>query len=382
LVLFPFPPLLALFSFVTFVIGLGAFVVVGLLSRIAADFHVGVATAGLLMTVYGLTYAVTSPLLVSAVGSVNRSIVVAAGLAAFVVGSLGAVFAPSFPALLVARAVMAMGAGLTAPLLAAVGAALVPPEQRGRALSINFAGFTIAQVAGVPAGSWLGYAFGWRSSLAIVAALSVFALWLFVAFMPRHIPKTSAPTSSLAEIISAPGLLLPILFAIPFVSGVYVLYAFLAPFLEARYSLGRDGIAIALALYGAAAVLGNGAGGWTSDRLGPGRTLALLCIAQCILMPCLTLLPSPLAVAFVLLLIWSVSSWAFFATQQARLARRDPEKALPLFALNSSAVYLGGAIGPAIGAATLKTGGIGALGPVGALLALAALAVLYLAEII
>jgi DHA1 family inner membrane transport protein len=71
--LFPFPPLLALFSFVTFVIGLGAFVVVGLLSRIAADFHVGVATAGLLMTVYGLTYAVTSPLLVSAVGSVNRS---------------------------------------------------------------------------------------------------------------------------------------------------------------------------------------------------------------------------------------------------------------------------------------------------------------------
>jgi MFS transporter, DHA1 family, inner membrane transport protein len=369
-----------LLSFATFVIGLGATVVVGLLSPVAADFHIPVSQASWLMTVYALTYAVTSPLLGAAIGLIDRSLVIAVGLAIFLFGALLAATAPSFSILLFARAIMAIGGGLTAPLLASVGAILAPNAQRGRALSIIFAGFTLAQVLGVPAGAWLGYAFGWRASFAIVVVLSVLGCGLTLLTMPRNLIFPPTKLSTLAEIFSTPRLLVSVSFSTPFVGGIYVLYTFLAPFLETKYELGREGVTSVLALYGVAAVLGNGFGGLASDRIGAARTLAVLCLVEFAIMPCLTWLPTPTPVGLTLILIWGVASWAFFATQQSRLAARDPDKTLSLFALNSSAVYLGGAIGPPLGAIALKTNGIDALGSLGALMMVVALAFLAVAE--
>lgn len=150
------PGLLPALSLANFAIGMGAFVAVGILTPVAQGFGLTVAQAGWVMTVYALVYAVASPLLVAVTGAVDRRALMLAGMAVFGLGALGSALAPSFAALLAARAMMALGGGVVTPVAAAVVAGLSAPEMRGRALATVFGGLTLAQVLGVPVGAWLG----------------------------------------------------------------------------------------------------------------------------------------------------------------------------------------------------------------------------------
>jgi MFS transporter, DHA1 family, inner membrane transport protein len=364
---------LLLLAFANFVIGIGAFVVIGVLSPIAGAFDVSKADAGWVMTAYGLIYAASSPPLVALTGRFDRALVIVGGLVIFLFGSLLAAIAPSFGMLLLARALMAVGAGVVTPVAASIAAALVAPERRGRALATVFGGFTLAQVFGVPAGAWLGYTFGWRTAFWAVALLSVVAAAILFKLAPRrlNVPPTSLRT--LGEVLATPRFDLAIGLTALFFGALYALYTYLAAFLEARHGLGRDGVTLALTIFGVAAVVGNGLGGLLTDRIGPSRTLVILCLAECVIMPTLTLAAMPLFARVAMLAIWSVFSFAFMAAQQARLVALDPQRTSTLFALNASALYLGGSIGSMLGGEALKIAGVGALGPVGGILALAGL---------
>jgi DHA1 family inner membrane transport protein len=364
---------LLLLAFANFVIGIGAFVVVGVLSPIAGAFDISKAEAGWVMTAYGLFYAISSPLLVALTGAVDRALLIFAGLLIFLCGALLACAAPSFDILLLARAVMAMGAGLVTPVAASIGAALVVPEHRGRALATIFGGFTLAQVFGVPAGAWLGYSFGWRTAFWVVAALSAVAAAVLFKLAPRKLKIPATSLRTLGEVLATPRLIIAICLTAFFFGALYALYTYLAAFLEVRHGLARNGVTMALTIFGVAAVIGNAVGGVLTDGIGPARTLIILCVAECVIMPFLTLVAMPLFATLATLAVWSVFSFAFMAAQQARLVALDVERTSTLFALNASALYLGGSIGTVLGGEALKAAGVAALGPVGAALALAGL---------
>lgn len=370
----PTSRLLWLLALANFVIGMGAFVVVGVLSPVAAAFDVDRAHAGALMSVYAATYAVASPLLVAATGRLDRRRLLTIGLALFALGALAAALAPSFALLLAARALMAVGGGLVTPVAASIGVALAGPGQQGRALSIVFGGLTFAQVLGVPAGAWLGYAFGWASAFAVVAALSLLGLAAIVVALPAGIAVPVASLASLGAVLRSWRLMLAIAFTTLFTGALYVCYTFLAPLLETLYGLSRDGVTGMLLLFGLGAVVGNAMGGRLTDRIGSARTLVLLCVAQSLLMPALTLPTWPLAIVGVLIFVWSVFGWSFMVPQQARLAALDPARLPVLFALNASAIYVGATLGSSVGGAVLKGLGLHALGLFGAALALLGLA--------
>jgi DHA1 family inner membrane transport protein len=372
--------LLWLLAFANFVIGMGAFVVIGVLTPIASDYDVSPPTAGWLMTAYALTYAFTSPVLVALTGRVDRAHVLIAGLALFTLGALAVLAAPGFATLLLARGLMALGGGLVTPVAASIAAASVAPEHRGAALATIFGGLTLAQVFGIPVGAWLGYAFGWRMAFVAVAALSAVGLALLTRFAPRGLRTPLTTLSTLAEVLRSPRLLLAISFTALFVGGLYVLYTYFTPFLETRYGLRGNGVTIVLVIYGIGATLGNTIGGFLADRIGSFRTLVILCLAQLVLLPFLTLVETPLVVAVITLVVWSAFTWSFMAPQQTRLVALDPPRTPVLFALNASAIYIGGSIGSLIGGATLHVGGFAPLGPVAALIAMLALGVLVLVE--
>ncbi|MEJ1934651.1 MFS transporter [Nostoc sp. NIES-2111] len=368
------PALLAVFAIANFAIGMGAFVVVGMLSPVATATGVDMAPAGWLMSVYALVYAVSSPLLVAAVGPLDRRTVVAGGMLVFAAGSALAAAAPGFATLLGARAVMAIGAGLVSPVAASVAVAVSAPEHRGRALAIVFGGLTLSQVFGVPVGAWLAYAVGWRWAFAAVAALSGLAAAAAFVTMPRAIAAPVTRLSTLLSVVTTPRLLLAVSFTALLMSSTYVLYTYTAPLLEARHGLGRDGVTSIFLLIGIAAVLGNLAGGFASDRIGPRGTLLGIGAAQLVLMPAITLVPLPLAGTATLIFVWSVSTWAFMVPQQARLAGLDPARTPVLFALNAACLYLGASVGSAIGGQVLRLSDLSVLGPAGACVALLALA--------
>ena len=145
-----------------FVIGIGAFALIGFLEPLGDDLNRTPAQAGQLMTIYAVAYAILSPLLVAVSGKVGRRRIMAAGFVLYALAALVSALAPNFAVLGFARIIAAAGAGIFTPLAAAVAAGLYPEEQRAKVLAAVFFGLTISQVVGVPAGSWIAYTFGWR----------------------------------------------------------------------------------------------------------------------------------------------------------------------------------------------------------------------------
>jgi predicted MFS family arabinose efflux permease len=356
---------------------MGAFVVIGILSPVADDLGLAQSQAGLLLTVYAITYALSSPLLVAITGGVDRTWALVGGMTTFSIGALAAALSTGLTSVLVARGVMALGAGIVTPVAASVGVALAGAEGRGRALAVVFGGLTLAQALGVPVGAWLGYAYGWRTAFAVVVVLGALAIVAFILRLPRGVRVPVATLASLRAVLSSVQQSLAVSFTALFIGALYVFYTFLAPFLESRFRLGRDGVTLVLAIFGAGAVIGNSVGGVLTDRIGPHRTLVLLCMAQLVLLPLMTWAPMPLTLFCAVVALWSVCSWSFMVPQQARLALLAPERIPVLFALNAAAIYVGGSVGSALGGAALQASGYTLLGPGGAGLALLALGSLF-----
>jgi predicted MFS family arabinose efflux permease len=367
-------PQLLLLALANFAVGMGAFVVIGILSPVAADLGISKAQAASLLTGYALVYAISSPLLVALTGGLDRRLALALGMAVFGLGAPGAALSSGLVAVLAARAVMALGAGIVTPVAATVGVALAGAEHRGRALAIVFGGLTLAQALGVPLGAWIGYAYGWRLAFGLVAALAAGSAVAITFSLPSGVKVAMASLASLKAVLTSLSQTVAVSFTALFIGALYVLYTFLAALVEARYQLGRDGVTAMLGVFGVGAVVGNSVGGVLTDSIGPQRTLLLLCTAQLVLLPALSLLPLGLWAFGALVALWSVCSWSFMVPQQARLALLAPARIPVLFALNAAAIYVGSSAGSALGGLTLRAEGFTWLGPVGAALALLALA--------
>jgi MFS transporter, DHA1 family, inner membrane transport protein len=367
-------------SAANFVIGFGAFVVIGLVEPIAQRYGVSAALAGNTMTAYALAYAIGSPVGIALTGRLPRRTVLALGMALFGIGSLASAFAPSVEMLFSSRIIVAFGGGLFTPAAAAVGAALVAPEKRAQTLSTIFAGLTIAQVVGVPAGTWLGYSYGPQSTFLAVAALSALAVIAVLRTVPADVKLAPTSLAALGKVLSTPHLMLAVTFTASFLASIYVVYTYLGPLLTEMYGLGKDAKSALFLIYGSAAVIGNFVGGWSTARFGSSHTLMLLAILQVAL---LYLVPNiALGVAFTaaLLFVWSVAGWSFMIPQQTRLMSIEPAQVQPLFALNASCIYGAAAIGSAIGSQTIQHLGYGWLGLVAALTALLAIAHLWYSD--
>ncbi len=365
-------------SVANFVIGLGAFVIIGTLTPIAEAFGLTPSQAGNLMVLYAAVYAVASPLLVSATGQIGRRRVLAIAMILFALAALISAMAPSAAVLFAARVLAAAAAGMVTPVAAAVAAGLSPPGKQGAALSLVFLGFSLSQVIGVPLGSFLAYTFGWRVAFWLVVALALPCAALIWVRVPAGLHFAPVGLGDLARVLGNARLMLAVAFTTVFLSGSYVIFTYIAPLLEATMGFARDGITVTLTLAGLGAVAGSLMGGALTDRIGAQRTLALLCLAQMAIMPVFSTLPLPVWGVMVLAAAWSLFGWSFMPAQQVRLIARSPENANVLLALNAGGVYLGAAIGSAIGGAVIAHAGLWALGIGGGFCALAALGVLLL----
>jgi len=361
-----------LLSIGNFVIGLAAFSVIGLITPIGTAFGVTPDEAGAVMTWYAVAY-VASPVAAALTGGLSRRLVLTFGLLALAGGAVLGALAPSLLLLKASRILVAFGAGLFTPGAAAVTVALAPPERRASALSVVFFGLTLAQVLGVPLGSWAGYAYGFQATFWVVAGLAVLAAAITWWAVPARLAFQPASLKTLGETLATPHCLAAVLFTTTIIAAIYVLYTYLGPLVEARFGYGRDGVTAYLLLFGAAAVFGNFTGGFSSDAIGPSRTLAVICLVQAVMLPAIALMPLSPILMGIAIVIWSLSGWSFMTPQQARLVDIAPDKAPVMLSLNASAIYLGVAIGSAIGGYALKHGGWSAVGLVGPLVALLAL---------
>jgi predicted MFS family arabinose efflux permease len=373
----------------TFAIGTEGFMIAPLLPDLARDLSVSLVSAGQLVTVFALTYAFSSPVLTALTGDVNRRRLLIASMLAFASANFVAWSAHSFPALMAARILLAIAAGLYVPNASALASAIVDPSRRGTALSIVTGGTSVAVALGVPLGALIGDRFGWRLNFAVVGALALIATAGLLSGLPGNIADR-LPVASLRErldVARQPAVLLALLGSMLWATGAFTVYTYLASFLARAAGFGGSSVSAVLFMWGVAAVIGLRLGGRLNDRLGHlpviVTSLSLLALAFLSLSTSAILLP-PVAARVPILLaiaVWGVSSWAFFPAQQARLISIAGVNVAPIaLSLNASFQFLGFSAGAAIGSLTVANASPLALGWVGASCVVAALSLVLAAS--
>ena len=367
----------------TFAIGTGSFVFAGLLEGVAGDLSVSVGTAGNLVTVFAVTYAVVSPILVTLTGSVAPRKILFAAMAVFAAANLAAVFAPTFGLLLACRVLAACGAAVFTPTALAVAAGLSPPEERGRSISTITGGLTVSFVVGIPLGSIIGTYAGWRMTFVMVAALGVVAM-----LGVRALPDVEAPpVVGLKERVDAlgqPAVLAALGLTTLGLMGGFVVFTYVSPLLAEITGFGGAGVSGLLFLFGVAALLGNWLGGYGADHIGYARLMAAILALLSLSLLGFSLLVASSETALALpgtvaaLALWGVAGFALNPLQQYRVSQLAPSTRNVALSLNASAIYLGQGIGAGLGALALANGSLQTLGWTGSLCALAALALLLL----
>jgi predicted MFS family arabinose efflux permease len=371
----------------TFAIGTEGFMIAALLTIIAADIRVAVAQAGLLVSIFALAYATSSPVLTALTGRVDRRRLLIASMSLFAVLNIAAAMAHSFLALAAARVLLAFAAGIYTPNANALAGALVPAEQRGRAIAVVNGGLTAAIALGVPLGAVVGERFGWRMTFVGVGALSTIAAAGLAQGLPRGVgaAMVSASLGDRVRAVRNPRVARTLVVTTVWASGSYAVYTYVAPLLYSATPLRGSQIGLALFTWGLAAGFGLFVSGNATDRLGSGLVLraslaslilglAGLAVVANVVAPSMAVVPVLAAMA-----LWGMSSWAFFPAQQTRLIEIVGVPAAPVaLSLNASFMYLGFSLGAALGGFALVHVGPRDLGFVGAACELVALTLLLL----
>lgn len=348
------PPALWILTAGAFAVGTDAYVMAGVLPDLAHDLHTPISTAGQLVTVYAAVYALLAPASVSITGNRSGRTVLIGALALFTAGSILTATAGSYPAVLIGRVVSAAGAGSFTSQASTAASGLVPPHQRARALAVVISGLTAAAVLGVPLGTMVAGALGWRATLGMVAVLGATALAGTVAWLPSLPPLGKHSLTTFASGLRDRAILMVLIVSLLTATAEQLVYTYVGPALEAVTGGHEAPLSGLLLDFGIGAMVGNSIAGTATERFGSRVTL-LLAVGG--MTADLALLPwwsrsVPAAVAAMFL--WGLTGWMYVVPQQHRILALSRSAGSLAVALNNSVFYLGIAIGGALGGVVLN----------------------------
>ncbi|MDN5933848.1 MAG: MFS transporter, partial [Pseudonocardia sp.] len=258
-----------------FAVGTSAYVVAGLLPQISADLGVTIAAAGQLTTAFALAYAVGAPLLATALGGWERRGLLVAALVTAAAGNLLSALAPSYALLLAGRVLTALGAAAFTPAATHAATLLSPPERRGRAVAAVFTGITLSLVVGVPAGTLLGGALGYRGVFGAVAGLCVLGAVAVRVLLPTVAPPAPVGLRRRLAVVADVRVLTILGIMVLGLMSVLCVYTYVAPLLDASAGITGPVLGALLVAYGVGALIGNDLGGRLTDRFGSRRPLLM-----------------------------------------------------------------------------------------------------------
>jgi predicted MFS family arabinose efflux permease len=331
-----------------FVIGTGVMVVPGTLNELSTSLSVTAATAGQLITAAAVVMCLGAPLLAAAVAGWDRRQLLALTLVWYAAGHAIAALMPNFGALLPVRMLTVIAPAIFTPQAAACAGLLVPQEQRGRAVTFVFLGWSMASVLGLPIGALIGGHLGWRMAFVAIAALSLASAASVWLTLPRGIRPAALTVAAWSSVLRSPVLMGIVSVTALQGAGQFVLFSYFGPLLKRDFGADATALSLMWACFGAFGLVGNMAVSRFIDRVGAGR-MVLLTTSLIALSLLLWPLASTLGWLAVVLVPWGLGCFATNSAQQARLVGLAPALAPGSVALNSSGIYVGQAVGAALG---------------------------------
>ncbi|MGJ7508783.1 MFS transporter [Variovorax sp. GT1P44] len=355
-----------------FVIGTGVMVVPGTLNELSTSLNVSAATAGQLITAGAVVMCLGAPLLAAVVAGWDRRLLLACTMLWYGAGHLVATLMPNFGGLLIVRMLTVVAPAIFTPQAAACVGLLVPPQQRGRAVTFVFLGWSMASVLGLPIGALVGGHFGWRTAFALIAALSVIsAVWIWLK-LPTGIRPAALSREAWGRVLKSPLLMGVVSVTALQGAGQFVLFSYFAPILKQSLGANATQLGLMWAWFGACGLVGNMLVSRHIDRVGAPRMVLL---TTSLIALSLLLWPLGVTLAWLALLLtpWGLGCFATNSAQQARLVSLSPALAPGSVALNSSGIYIGQAVGAGAGGWLLANDAIAWMNWVGLAMMLVAL---------
>ncbi|WP_017537657.1 MFS transporter [Nocardiopsis halophila] len=372
---------LACLALVSFAIGTDDFMIAGVLPSVAAGLSVGEAAAGQLVTAFSLTYALAAPVLAVALARVPRRALLIGGTTAFAAVNLVSAFAPSYPVLMALRVATALLAAAVSPALFAAAPRLAAPGRAGRAVAAVAAGLTVSLFLGVPVGTLIASAFGWRATFTAVGLACALIAASCAALLPPLPAQAAERPAGRVRSLARPAVLTGVLGTVAGACSGFATYTYLAPL--AREAAGADGPLLAgmVAVVGIAGAAGTFLGGRSVDRWGPDRALLSAFAGMVAAAAGLAVLaaagPGPAWATGAVLAVWGAAAWGFNPAMNTRILALAGTSGTEALALNTSGLYAGIAAAGAVGGAALS--GYGGAGPAAASAAVGAAALVLMA---
>ncbi|MBL0371190.1 MFS transporter [Rhizobium sp. KVB221] len=340
-----------------FGIGVTEFVIMGLLIDVGQDLHVSIAAAGLLISGYALGVVVGAPVLTSITNRWPRKTTLLGLMAIFTAGNLACALAPTYELLMAARLLTALAHGTFFGVGSVVATGLVAPDKKASAIAVMFTGLTVANILGVPAGTWLGQQFGWRTTFWAVTVIGLVAFAVIAALVPKDktAPEASDWRADLKAMARLP-VVLGLAMTVLGYAGVFAVFTYIAPVLTEITGLSDASVSPILLVFGGGLVLGNLVGGKLADRNLTAAAVGTL-TALTITLGLMTFALHDKIAAIVFVGLLGATAFATVAPLQVWVLQKAEGAGQSLASsLNIAAFNLGNAIGAWVGGITIDHG--------------------------
>ncbi|OXJ08760.1 MFS transporter [Burkholderia sp. AU6039] len=347
-------PILAL-ALSAFAIGTTEFVIMGILPDVAQSLSVSIPSAGLLVSGYALGVAVGAPLLAILTSRMPRKWALLLLMGIFIVGNVLCAVAPGYTSLMIARVVTSFAHGSFFGIGSVVAASLVSQDKRASAVALMFTGLALANVLGVPLGTFIGQMLGWRAAFWSVAGAGVLAALALVALVPNTREAQPASLAHEVGVLKHPQVWLALLMTVLGFGGMFVVFTYITPVLEQASGFAPSGVTKILVLFGIGLAIGNALGGKLADR-GVMRALTGVFVVLVAIMVVFSRTMHHPVASVLTIFVWGVAAFATVPGLQMRVLSKAASAPNLASTLNIGAFNVGNAMGAWLGGMALSHG--------------------------
>ncbi|MGF1873472.1 MFS transporter [Photobacterium indicum] len=337
-----------------FAIGTAEFVIAGILPQIATSLTITEGQAGYLISAYALAIVIGGPILTIYLSRFNKKAVLSGLMIIFIIGNVLSAYAPNYNILFISRIITGLVQGPFYGIGAVVATNLVSEKMAGRAVGQMFAGLTLANVLGVPAGTWIGLTYGWHSTFLVVAALGALAMLSIIAFIKSTGHGEAKDVKSQLRAFKNPALLISLAITVFAWSGFMTLYGYLAPIAMHITGYGEDAVTWILVIVGAGLIIGNTLGGRSSDK-DLNKASMFWAIAMIVSLIVVGLVVDNKILFVIAAFIFGIASFANVPAMQLRVMKHGGDGQELAATANISAFNLANAFGGLLGGMVLDS---------------------------
>ena len=351
--------MLLVFSAMSFVLAMTAFVFSGILDKVAVSLGISVAESGLLNTMYSYGAAFGVPITLILFRKVERSRMLKLMLFATILTTFALIYAQNFVQLLIVRLLMGISANSYGVLAISTILALSPKDRQGRSLAFYIMGSSLALVIGIPLTRALSSILDWRSIFWILNAMMLLSLAYFMKYLPKADHEaTKLDLKNELQFFKDGKTLLLLAYTLMMFMGYNAFYTYATPYMLLLFPSIEPLMSLILVALGLASFTGNLLGGHVSDAIGYAKSMMLGAVLQTAAMLLILVFQPSKWLSVLFIIIWLMSAWFTGLQLNTGIAQVTDNKSSFMLSINGSLIQLGGAFGASLAAVVINLSGI------------------------